>query len=181
MDDLPDLVAGWIGKPVIVVDHVITVERGLWANFCVAVQDGNPLYWTYAAAEALTGSVIAPPAMLPSWAIEHDWLPDRATPALRTLELHFMVKDALGITHGLVREVELVLHEPLRPGDSVRAEQILRSVSPVHDTRLGRGRSWVIDVVYRKPDGQLAGIQTLHLLGYDKPPAHDKAHDKEPH
>jgi hypothetical protein len=85
---------------------------------------------------------------------------------MRTLELHFMVKEALNYPSGLVTEVELELHEPLRAGDSVRAEQILRSVSEERDTRLGRGRDWVIEVIYRKPDGSLAGIQTLTMLGY---------------
>jgi uncharacterized protein len=64
--------------------------------------------------------------------------------------------------------VDLALHEPLRAGDSVRAEQILRSVGEERRTRLGPGRDWVIDIRFTKPDGQLAGIQTLHLLGYRK-------------
>ncbi len=168
MNDLPQKVKDWLGKPVIIVDHVVTVEQGLWTNFCVAVGDGNPLYWDYPLSRDETESVIAPPMMLPSWAIEHDWSPDRAAPSLRTLELHFMVKDALGIKNGLVTEVELELHEPLRHGDSVRAEQILRRVEEERETKLGIGRNWDIDVVYRKPDGSLAGIQSLHFLGYGK-------------
>ncbi|MBC2778962.1 FAS1-like dehydratase domain-containing protein [Parasphingopyxis marina] len=168
MSDLPQKVKDWLGKPVIVVDHVVTVEQGLWTNFCVAVKDGNPLYWDYSVSREETETVIAPPTMLPSWAIEHEWMPGREGPALRTLELHFMVKDALGLKNGLVTEVELELHDPLRAGDSVRAEQILRSVGEERETRLGLGRDWEIDVVYRKPDGSLAGVQTLHLLGYGK-------------
>jgi hypothetical protein len=168
MDSLPWQVRDWIGKPMIVIDHVVTIEQGLWTNFCVAVEDGNPLYWNYPESRDETGSLIAPPMMLPSWAVEHEWAPDRAGPGMRTLELHFMVKDSLGYPNGLVTEVELELHEPLRAGDSVRAEQILRSVSEERDTRLGRGRDWVIEVIYRKPDGSLAGIQTLTMLGYRK-------------
>ncbi len=168
MSSLPDEVAQWLGKPVIVMDHVITVEQGLWANFCVAIEDANPLYWDYRIAREETDTVIAPPMMLPSWAIDHEWRPDRTGPAPRTLELHFMVKDALGLKNGLVTEVELELHEPLRAGDSVKAEQILRSVGEERETKLGIGRNWEIDVVYRKPDGALAGVQTLSFLGYGK-------------
>lgn len=166
MSMLPEPVRGWIGRPVIVIDHVVTVERGLWINFCAAVEDGNPLYWSYALARDHTETMIAPPAMLPSWAIAPEWDPDRTSTLPRTLELHFMVKDALGLPHGLVKEVDLALHDPLRAGDSVRAEQILRSVGEERQTRLGQGRDWVIDVVFRKPDGRLAGVQTLHMLGY---------------
>lgn len=168
MDDLPDIIKDWIGRPMIIVDHVVTVEQGLWTNFCVAIEDGNLLYWDYTASRDQTDSVIAPPAMLPSWAVEHDWMPGRDRPARRTLELHFMVKDALGLRNGIVTEVELELHAPLRAGESVRAEQILRSVGPERETRLGTGRNWEIDVQYRKPDGSLAGIQRLHFLAYGK-------------
>ena len=168
MTSLPDTVKDWLGKPVIVMDHVLTVEQGLWANFCVAIEDANPLYWDYRLAREETETVIAPPMMLPSWAVDHDWRPEREGPAPRTLELHFMVKDALGYKNGLVTEVELELHEPLRAGDSVKAEQILRSVGDERETKLGTGRNWEIDVVYRKPDGTLAGVQSLTFLGYGR-------------
>jgi len=166
--DLPIQVRDWLGKAVVVVEHVVTAEVGLWLNFCVAVGDGNPLYWNYASALPVTGGVIAPPAMLPSWGIAHDWEPGRVGPPLRTLELHFMVKDALGLSNGLVTEVELELHDPFWAGDSVRVEQVLREVGPLRETRLGPGRNWTIDVVYRKPDNILAGIQTLRFLGYQR-------------
>jgi hypothetical protein len=163
---LPPLVESWLGQPVIVIDHVVTAEVGLWLNFCVAVQDGNPLYWNYAAALEITGEVIAPPAMLPSWGVTHDWSPGMTGPPLRTLELHFMVKEALGLPNGLVTEVELELHDPVRAGESLRVEQVLREVGAPRTTRLGPGRNWTIDVVYRKPGDVLAGVQTLRFLGY---------------
>ena len=87
---------------------------------------------------------------------------------MRTLELHFRVKDALQMPHGIVTEVDLEFHEPIRAGDSVRAEQVLRDVGAQKMTRLGPGRNWTIDVIYRKQGDALAGIQTLHFLGYRK-------------
>lgn len=45
MTALPDYVKAWIGKPVVKVANALTAEEGLWQNFCVAVEDGNPLYW----------------------------------------------------------------------------------------------------------------------------------------
>ena len=50
MHTLPEQIRGWIGRPVIIIDHVVTVERGLWINFCAAIEDANPLYWSYAQA-----------------------------------------------------------------------------------------------------------------------------------
>lgn len=166
MIDIPNKVKEWIGQPVVILDHIVLIEQGMWTNFCIAIEDGNLLYWDYPTSRFETDSVIAPPMMLPSWAIAHDWTPNQKEPAPRTLELHFMVKDALGYKSGLVTEVEMELHEPLHAGESVRAEQILKSVGEERETKLGRGRDWEIEVVYRKPGGQLAGIQTLYLLGY---------------
>ena len=168
MNDLPEVVQGWLGQPVVAVEHVITVERGLWMNFCAAVGDGNPLYWDHAVARHHTGAVIAPPAMLPSWAVEHDWYPGKTGQGLRTLELHFMVKEAIGLPHGIVTEVEFEYHEPVKAGDSVRAEQVLKEVGKERMTRLGPGRNWTIEVVYRRQDGVLLGIQTLRFLAYRK-------------
>ena len=165
-DHLPAKIRDWLGRPMVVLEHVVTAERGLWLNFCVAVGDGCPLYWNYGAAYAITGHVIAPPAMLPSWGIPHDWNPDGSLPRVRTLELHFMVKEVLSLPHGLVTDVELEFHEPIRAGDSVRVEQVLREVGSPKMTRLGPGRNWTIDVFYHKPDAKLAGIQTLRFLGY---------------
>jgi len=42
----------------------------------------------------------------------------------------------------VVIETEAAWHEPVRPGDRVRAEQILEHVGPLVENRLGRGRKW---------------------------------------
>lgn len=166
MDELPDNVRQWLGKPVIVVENTITVERESWLTFCCAVNDANPLYWDDASAREYTGCAIAPPAILPSWGTERDWFPGKRGTGTRPLELHFMVKEALGYPHGIVTEVEVEWHEPVRAGDSVRAEQILREVAEEKVTRLGPGRRWTIDVVYRRRDQVLLGLQSLRFLGY---------------
>ncbi len=165
-DDLPDVVKGWVNQAMFAVEYPLTIERGLWLNFCVAVQDGNPLYWDEAAAQAFTGGAIAPPAMLPSWGVEHHWNPAAPGPVQLPMALHFLLKEAFGLPHGVVSEVELILHTPLRAGDSVRTEQVLREVGPEKSTRLGVGRKWTIEVVYSRQDGQLAGIQRLRFFSY---------------
>ena len=48
----------------------------------------------------------------------------------------------------------------------LRAWQVLRSVSGPKTTKLGTGRFWVIDVVYRNQDGELVGIETYTGFGY---------------
>ncbi|MCC5810970.1 MAG: MaoC family dehydratase N-terminal domain-containing protein [Ectothiorhodospiraceae bacterium] len=169
MSTLPEKVKSWMGEAVVRVDGVLVAEQGLWQNFCAAVQDGNPLYWDARVAACLTDTVIAPPAMLPSWCIEHDWCPEDQRLGLRTLELHFMLKDALGLPFGVVSEVELEFHRPVRSGDVIAAEQSIRYIQ---DEKKGRNggvnRRWGIDVPYKNQDGALVGVQTLHFFSYRK-------------
>lgn len=167
MNELPERVKSWIGRPLVVAD-VLNVQPALWQNFCAAIEDGNPLYWDADAAREHTGGIIAPPAMLAAWTVEPDWYPGRPATGHRPLEVHFMLKEALGYPYGIVVEAEFEYHEPVRAGDSLRAEQRLLAVGDEKDTRLGRGRDWSIAVTYFRQDGVLVGVQTFRFLGYRK-------------
>ncbi len=166
MADLPELVKSWIGKAVVVVERTVTVEKESWLNFCAAIQDGNPLYWDESFAQSHTDHTIAPFAMLPSWGSTHPWYPGKQGDGVRAMELHFMLKEALAYPNGIVTSVEMTYHEPVRAGDSVRVEQILRNVSEERATRLGPGRDWTIEVVYRRQDQVLLGLESMSFLGY---------------
>lgn len=166
IDSLPEAVRQWLGKPVVKVGPFFPAEQGIWRDFCVAVQDANPLYWGPVA--GISERAMAPPAMLPSWVIDDDWHPVAAHAPLRTLELHFMLKDALSLPFGVVTGVELEFHRPVVAGDQLRAEQVLVSVSEPYRTRMGPGRRWTIAVNYYHSDNALAGIQTLHFVSYRK-------------
>ena len=164
---LPESVRKWIGKPVVKVENALTVEVGLWQNFCAAIEDGNPLYWQ-PQPELIDGGPIAPPALLPAWVTTHEWYPGMPEQKLRTLELHFMLKDALDLPFGIVTEVETEYGRPARAGDQLSAEQILKEIGDEYQTRLGPGRRWVIDVIFYHSDGAVAGVQTLRFTSYRK-------------
>lgn len=144
----------------------VTAEAGVFRLFAAAVEDGNPLYWDEARATEITGSLIAPPALLSAWNRPDPWRVDGAPPA-RAMELHFRVKDALGLPKAVVTKAETELHEPVRPGDRLYAEQRLDHVGPITENRLGRGRYWTISVLYRRAlDDALCGIEQLGFYGY---------------
>ncbi|HUH36704.1 MAG TPA: MaoC family dehydratase [Spongiibacteraceae bacterium] len=166
--DVPDVVKSWAGRPVIVERSEIAVERGAWENFCAAVEDGNPLYWDEAVATGISNGLISPPALLSSWTRPHPWSPHHQQQKPRPLELHFMLKDALQLPLGIVRETELVFLEPLRVGDRVVGEQYLREVSEELTTHLGTGRNWMIEVIYQRDDGVEVGIERIRCFGYRK-------------
>ena len=97
---------------------------------------------------AITGGPIAPPSMVSVWFRPHHWAPGRSQQLL-PLQVHFDLKERLGLPEAVMTDDTIVFHEPVRVGDLLRTHQVLRSVSAAKTTKLGDGRFWVIDVVYR--------------------------------
>ena len=141
------------------------VERGyIWTSLS-SVENGNPLFWDDAVAEELTGGPVAPPSLLSAWMRPHHWAPGCTEQAL-PLQVHFDLKDSLGLPEVVMTDNTIVFHEPVRPGDRLRTSQILRSVSAEKTTKLGTGRFWVIDVEYRNQRDELVGVESYTGFGY---------------
>jgi len=164
---VPDEVTGWIDEVRYEVQGEFPVERGYIWTSCASVENGNPLFWDDEVAEAVTGGPIAMPTMLSLWFRPHHWAPGRTEQAL-PLQIHFDLKDRLGLPEAVMTDNTIVFHEPVRPGDRLRTSQILRSVSGEKTTKLGTGRFWVIDVEYRNQAGALVGVESYTGFGYRK-------------
>ena len=165
MTTVPDEVTGWIDQVRYEEQGEFPVERGYIWTSCASVENGNPLFWDDEVAEAVTGGPIAMPTMLSLWFRPHHWAPGRTEQAL-PLQIHFDLKDRLGLPEAVMTDNTIVFHEPVRPGDRLRTSQILRSVSEEKTTRLGTGRFWVIDVEYRNQDDELVGVESYTGFGY---------------
>lgn len=165
MSDLPTDVAGLIGKVQYEETGDFPVERGYIWTACSSVENGNPLYWDDAVAGELTGGPIAPPSMLSTWFRPHHWAPGRTTQAL-PLQVHFDLKERLGLPEAVMSDNSLTFYEPVRPGDVLSTRQVLRSVSDEKTTKLGTGRFWDIDVEYRNQNGDLVGVESWTGFGY---------------
>jgi acyl dehydratase len=146
------------------------VERGYVWTSCASVENGNPLFWDDDVARAVTGGLIAPPTMLSVWFRPHHWAPGRTAPHL-PLQIHFDLKERLGLPEAVMSDNTIVFHEPVRPGDVLATRQILRSVSDEKTTKLGTGRFWVIDVEYTNQDGAVVGVESYTGFGYRRPAA----------
>ena len=48
----------------------------------------------------------------------------------------------------------------------ITAAQVLKSVSPIKQARVGKGRFWVIDVEYSNQRGELCAIESFTGFGY---------------
>jgi acyl dehydratase len=165
--DLPAAVAALVGEPQYEEEGEFPVERGYVWTTCSSVENGNPLFWDDAVADALTGGSVAPPTMLSVWFRPHHWAPGRDRPRL-PLQIHFDLKEQLGLPEAVITENTMAFHEPVRPGDRLSTRQVLRSVSERKTTRLGTGRFWVIDVEYRNQNGDLVGVESYTGFGYRK-------------
>jgi acyl dehydratase len=143
------------------------VERGYAWTSCASVQNGNPLFWDDEVADRLTNGPIAPPSTLSLWMRPHHWSPGHTGERL-ALQAHFDLKERLDLPEAIVSDNTMVWYEPVRPGDVISYAQIVRSVSPVKETKLGTGRFWVIDVEYRNQRDDLVGIESYTAFGYRK-------------
>ncbi len=164
-----------IGVPQYEESGEFPVERGYIWTTCASVENGNPLFWDDAVAQAITGGLIAPPTMLSVWFRPHHWAPGRQAPHL-PLQIHFDLKERLGLPEAVMSDNTIVFHEPVRPGDVLTTRQVLRSVSDEKTTKLGTGRFWIIDVEYTNQAGVLVGVESYTGFGYRRPaPGAEKA------
>jgi acyl dehydratase len=165
LSDVPAEISALIDVPQYDETGDFPVERGYIWTACASVENANPLFWDDAVANELTGGPIAAPSMLSTWFRPHHWQPGLDQPKL-PLQVHFDLKDRLGLPEAVMSDNTTIFHEPVRPGDVVSTCQRLRSVSPEKQTKLGTGRFWVIDVEYRNPAGDLVGVESWTGFGY---------------
>ena len=128
---------------------------------------GNPLFWDEKVANELTDGPIAPPTMISTWFRPHHWAPGR-TEVAQPLQVHFDLKEALGLPEAVMTDNTIVFGEPVRSGDRLKTWQVLRSVSEPKTTKLGAGRFWVIDVEYVNQHDEFVGRETYTGFGYKR-------------
>jgi len=165
MSDLPVEIQGWIGQKRYETLSEFDVERGYVLTTCSSVENGNPIFWDEKAANEITDGFIAPPTMISVWFRPHQWAPGRNEQAL-PLQVHFDLKQALGLPEAVMTDNTVTFGVPVRPGDRLRTWQVLRSVSPEKTTKLGTGRFWVIDVEYVNGRGEWVGTESYTGFGY---------------
>jgi acyl dehydratase len=164
-DDLPAHISALIDQPQYEEAGDFPVERGYIWTACSSVENGNPLFWDDNVAEEITGGPIAAPSMLSTWFRPHNWAPGLDKQRL-PLQVHFDLKEQLGLPEAVMSDNTTIFHEPVRPGDILTTCQRLRSVSAEKTTKLGVGRFWVIDVEYRNQRGDLVGVESWTGFGY---------------
>jgi acyl dehydratase len=160
-----DEALSWIDQKRFEVVSEFDVERGYIWTSCASVQNGNPLFWDDEIAEKITHGPVAPPTMMSGWFRPHYWVPGRKEEPL-PWKTHFALKATLAVPEAIATDSEVVFAEPVRPGDRIHSYEVLRSLSDVKTTKLGKGRFWVIDCVCSNQNGVWVGTETMTGFGY---------------
>lgn len=165
VDKLPEQVAAMIGTPMYPETATFPAERSYAFNTLAATQNANPLFWDEAVADELTGGPVLPPTTLSLWMRPHYWEPGAVGEQV-ALKVHFDLKAIFGLPEAVMTDNTIVFHDPVRPGDVISNQQVLRSVSGPKTTKLGSGRFWVIDVEFHNQHGDLVGVESYTGFGY---------------
>ncbi|MFZ0664744.1 MAG: MaoC family dehydratase N-terminal domain-containing protein [Acidimicrobiales bacterium] len=164
-DDVPEEIGALCGQVQYEELSEIPVEHGYIWTSCASVENGNPIFWDEKIAADITGGPIAPPSMVSVWFRPHNWAPGRTEQAL-PLQVHFDLKEKLGLPEAVMTDNTIVFYEPVRIGDLLSTHQVLRSVSALKTTKLGEGRFWVIDVIYTNQRQELVAVESYTGFGY---------------
>ncbi|MFT5221807.1 MAG: acyl dehydratase [Glaciecola sp.] len=158
-------VQAWVGVRLDAGLGEVEAERGYVHHWMEATENGNPIYWDQNAMHEVVGRAIVPPSMLSVWMRPLMFKPGHAE-MIRPLELHFKLKDAIGLAKGIVASNDITFGEPVEIGDRVRTVQTVRSISPTKTISLGTGRFWTLDVTYTNQRDEVVGIESYDFFCY---------------
>ena len=145
----------------------LEVSEYLIRHWCEALEDGNPLYLDteYAKSQGFRGLVAPPGTIMTTFAMPFrwPWPPSGSEPARH---IHYDVKEALGLPVGIITDVDVEFGEPLQAGDRLSVSQRLVSVSAWKKTRVGEGRFWTMERLYRNQSAALVARERMTAFGY---------------
>jgi acyl dehydratase len=172
-DELRERLEKYVGKPIgpptVAPDPVNVPMIRHWVD---ALDDRNPVYLDEAfAATTRFGGIVAPPAMLQTWAMPRPRIEGIAERGGAPDEMRFdnpiAALDAAGYVGTLATNSELEFVRYLRPGDRLHSQAEVESISARKATALGQGYfvTWV--TTYSDGDGEIVGRQLFRVLKFD--------------
>jgi len=163
----------YVGKPMgtaaVAPDPVNVPMIRHWVD---ALDDRNPVYLDEEfAATTRFGGIVAPPAMLQTWAMPRPRIEGIALRGGAPDEMRFdnpiRALDEAGYVGTLATNSELEFGRYLRPGDHLTSTNEVESISERKTTALGQGYfvTWV--TTYITGDGEVVGRQLFRVLKFD--------------
>lgn len=138
-------------------------------HWCEALEDGNLLYLDeeYAKSRGFRGLVVQPGMLVSTLTVPFrwPWPPKNYKPERN---IHFALKELLGLPVGILRDYEVEYFDFVQQGDRLWTSGRLASISPWRTTKLGEGHFWNTETIYRNQHGQLVARATTTLFGYGR-------------
>ncbi len=138
-------------------------------HWCETVEDGNPLYLDeeYAKSRGFRGLVAQPGMIVSTLTVPFrwPWPPKGHTPERN---IHFDLKELLGLPVGILVDWEVEYYEAIQVGDRLSTSGRLGSISPWRKTRLGEGHFWTTETMFRNQNDQLVARSVTNLFGYGR-------------
>ena len=138
-------------------------------HWCEALEDGNPLYLDedYARSRGFRGLVAQPGMFVSTLTVPFRWpWPPKDHKPERNI--HFYLKELLGLPVGILRDYEVEYYEFIQQGDRLSTSGRLVSISPWRKTGLGEGHFWSTETNYRNQHGQRVARAVTTLFGYGR-------------
>ena len=138
-------------------------------HWCETVEDGNPLYLDeeYAKSRGFRGLVAQPGMIVSTLTVPFRW-PWPPKGYKRERNIHFALKEFLGLPVGILVDWEVEYYEPCQVGDRLSTSGRLSSISPWRKTRLGEGHFWTTETNYRNQNDQRVARSVTTLYGYGR-------------
>lgn len=140
-------------------------------HWCDAIGDRNPIYTDpERAAQSVHGGIVAPPTMLQAWTMPGLRPPDAEADARRAKSMAVLrALDEAGFTSVVATNCTQEYRRYLRPGDLVRVESYVESVSERKRTALGVGHFVTQAMVYTDQHGEQVATMKFRLLKFRPP------------
>ena len=138
-------------------------------HWCETIEDCNALYLDeeYAKSRGFRGIVAQPGMIVSTLTVPFRWpWPPKGHKA--EPNIHFELKELLGLPVGILRDYEVEYHEFIQVGDRLSTSGRLVSISPWRKTSLGEGHFWSTETNYYNQNGQKVARAVTTLFGYGR-------------
>lgn len=152
-----------VGPPEVARD---AVNEPMIRHWCEAMGDANPIYTDAdAAAKSVHGGIVAPPTMMQAWILKGYEMALDTEPSDLQEELH-AIFNKHGYTGVVATNCDQGYTRYLRPGERIRAQMTIESISQEKATAVGIGHFIETRTSFRDEQDEEVGWMTFRVLKF---------------
>jgi acyl dehydratase len=133
----------------------VEVNAPMIAYYAALLEDGNPSYWDEDFSRSVWGGIVSPPGMLMSWLMPLPWKPSghRDIPLLAT-QVPLPGDTLINVS------TETEFFRPILAGERLNVMDEVKDVTPMKQTRLGKGHFIKTVATFRDQKGRVVAKNT---------------------